>query len=110
MHMNTKQKQPVKLSREEKALQLFQAGAVKRIHDDCYMVRSQNPNPKNSREYEVIPSMNVCTCIDFERTGQNCKHAIATQLYRTSQIAAAVTAANLEAFSKFGKVVGVVTR
>ena len=71
LHMKQQTKQVVKLTREDKALQLFQAGAVSKIRDDLYHVKSQN-NP--SVEYEVIPSMNVCACIDFERTGLPCKH------------------------------------
>jgi hypothetical protein len=44
-------KQVVKLTREDKALQLFQAGAVSKISDDLYHVKSQ----KNlSVEYEII--------------------------------------------------------
>jgi hypothetical protein len=64
----SKAKQVVKLAREDKALQLFQAGAVSKskISDDLYYVKSQKKDA--SVEYEVIPSMNVCTCIDFERT------------------------------------------
>ena len=79
------------MSRQDKALLLYESGAVKRIHDDCYYVKSQNP--KSREEYEVIPSMNVCSCTDFERTGQPCKHVMSVQIYRTSQIAAVVTAA-----------------
>jgi SWIM zinc finger len=96
-------KRVVKLTREDKALQLFQAGAVSkdRISDDPYHVRSQK-NP--TVEYDVIPSMNVCTCIDFERTGLACKHIIATQIYRTSQIAATLTAAKIQALGKIGLV------
>jgi hypothetical protein len=91
------QKQRVKLAREDKALQLFKAGAVNKISDDLYHVRSQkNPSVK----YEVIPSMNVCTCVDFERTGLACKHAIAVQIYRTNQIAAVVTAAKIQTLNK----------
>jgi hypothetical protein len=92
----------VRLTREDKALQLFQAGAVSKISDDLYHVRSQK-DPMV--EYEVIPSMNVCTCIDFERTGQACKHIIATQIFRTSQIAATLTAAKLSALNKMGTMV-----
>jgi SWIM zinc finger len=80
-----------------------------RIHDDCYYVRSQNP--RSNREYEVIPSMNVCNCEDFLRNGLLCKHCLAVTLYRTQQIATAITAAKLEALSKLGgvvKAVGVV--
>jgi hypothetical protein len=87
-------KQLVKLTREDKALQLFQAGAVSKISDDLYHVRSQK---EANLEYEVIPSINVCTCIDFERNGQVCKHVIATQIFRTNQIAAALTAAKIQA-------------
>ncbi|MFL6341549.1 MAG: SWIM zinc finger family protein [Nitrososphaeraceae archaeon] len=47
----------------------------------------------------------VCTCIDFELTGRVCKHIIATQIFRTSQIAAALTAANIQALNKIGTVV-----
>ena len=48
--------------REDKALQLYQAGAVSKskISDDLYHVKSQK-DP--TTEYEVIPSMNVCTCM-----------------------------------------------
>jgi hypothetical protein len=92
-------KQLVKLTREDKALLLFKAGAVSKISDDMYRVKSQK-DP--SKEYEVIPSMNVCTCIDFERTGQACKHIIATQIWRTSQIAAILTAAKIQALNKIG--------
>jgi SWIM zinc finger len=95
-------KQLAKLTREDKALQLFQAGAVSKISDDLYHVKShKDPH----MQYEVIPSMNVCTCVDFERTGHACKHIIATQIYRTSQIAAALTAAKIQALNKVGKVV-----
>ena len=67
--------------------------------------QSQNQKEKNpSTEYEVIPSLNVCTCIDFERTGQVCKHCIAVQIYRTSQIAAALTAAKISALNRIGRV------
>jgi hypothetical protein len=92
----------VKLTREDKALELFKAGAVSKISDDLYRVRSQT---NESTEYEVIPSMNVCTCIDFERTGLPCKHIIATQILRTSQIAAVVTAVKIQALSKIGAVI-----
>ena len=92
----------VKLTREDKALQLFQAGAVSKIRDDLYHVKSQR-DP--TVVYEVIPSMNVCTCIDFERAGRACKHIIATQIWRTSQIAATLTAAKIQALNKIGKVV-----
>jgi SWIM zinc finger len=70
-----------KLTREDKALLLFKAGAVSRVEDDLYHVKSQKDA---SIQYEVIPSMNVCTCIDFERTGRPCKHIFATQIWRTS--------------------------
>lgn len=90
-------KQILRLKREDKALQLFQAGAVSKISDDLYHVKSQK-DP--SIEYEVIPSMNVCTCIDFERNGLPCKHVIATQLFRTSQLAATLTAAKIQALTK----------
>ena|SRR5215217_7227283 len=92
-------KQLVKLTREDKALQLFKAGAVSKISDDLYHVKSQK-NP--SIGYEVIPSMNVCSCIDFEMTGLPCKHVIAVQVFRTSQIAATLTIAKIEALSKIG--------
>ena len=65
-----------------------------------YHVKSQK-----DPDIEVIPSMNVCTCIDFEITGQACKHIIVTQIWRTSQIAAALTAAKIQALGKMGKVV-----
>ena len=97
-----KRKQIVKLTREDKALQLFKAGAVTKISDDLYHVRSQK-DP--STEYEVIPSMNVCTCVDFERTGYPCKHIVATQIWRTSQIAATLTAAKIQALNRIGRVV-----
>ena len=47
----------VKLTiREDKALQLFQAGVVSRVSDGLYHVKSQkDPNVK----YEIIPSLNV---------------------------------------------------
>ncbi|MFL6399053.1 MAG: SWIM zinc finger family protein [Nitrososphaeraceae archaeon] len=48
--------------------------------------------------------MNICTCIDFERTGHACKHIIATQIFRTSQIAAVVMAAKIQALNKIGMV------
>jgi hypothetical protein len=92
----------VKLTREDKALQLFQAEAVSKISDDLCHVKSQK-NPMV--EYEVIPSMNVCTCVDFERNGQACKHIIATQIFRTSQIAATLTAAKISALNKTGMVI-----
>jgi hypothetical protein len=94
MKQQTKQ-QLVKLTtREDKALQLFQAGAVSKISDDLYHVKSQNQKKDASVvEYEIIPSMNVCTRIDFEKNGVACKHVIATQIFRTNQIAAAITAA-----------------
>jgi hypothetical protein len=101
--MNKQQvKQLVRLTREDKALQLFKAGAVSRISDDLFYVKSQN-DP--GIEYEVIPSMNVCTCVDFERTGRSCKHIIAAQIFRTCQIAAALTAAKIQTPNKVGKVV-----
>jgi hypothetical protein len=94
-------KRAVKLTREDKALLLFKAGAVSKVSDDLYHVKSQK-DP--SVQYEVIPSMNVCTCIDFERRGLPCKHIIATQIYRASQIQAVVTAAKIQALSKIGVV------
>jgi SWIM zinc finger len=97
--MKQQTKQVAKLTREDKALQLFKASAVNRISDDLYHVRSQK-NP--SVVYEVTPSMNVCTCIDFERNGLPCKHVIAVQIYRSSQIAATLTAAKIEALNKIG--------
>ena len=97
-----KRKQIVKLTREDKALELFKAGAVSKISDDLYHVKSQ-ADPSN--EYEVIPSMNVCTCIDFEKRGLPCKHVIAVQIYRSSQIAAVVTAAKIQAVDKIGMVI-----
>ena len=97
-----KQKQLVKLmTREDKALQLFKVGAISRVSDDLYDVKSQKDA---NVEYEVIPSLNVCTCIDFERTGRLCKHIIAVQIYRTSQIAAALTAAKIQSLNKIGRV------
>jgi hypothetical protein len=103
--MKQQTKQVVKLTREDKALQLFQAGAVSKIRDDLYHVKSQN-NP--SVEYEVIPSMNVCACIDFERTGLRCKHVIATHVFRTSRIAAVVMAAKVQALNKI--IIGVAVK
>jgi predicted nucleic acid-binding Zn finger protein len=94
-------KQQQKTTRADKALEIVQSGGVVRIHDDCYYVKSQNP--KNNREYEVIPSMNVCNCEDFLRNGVPCKHCIAVQIHRTNQIQAVL----LEALSKLGKVVKV---
>jgi len=102
MHMKRQQTKVVKLlTREDKALELFRAGAVSRISDDLYYVKSQKDR---ANEYEVIPSMNVCTCIDFEMTGLPCKHVIATQIYRSSMIAAAFTAAKIQALNRMGKV------
>jgi hypothetical protein len=46
--------------------------------------------------------MNVCTCIDFKRNGHACKHIIATQIFRTSQITAVITAAKVQALNKIG--------
>jgi hypothetical protein len=67
-------------------------------------VKSQNEkNP--GVKYEVIPSINVCTCIDFERNGLPCKHIIATQIYRTSQIAATLMAAKIQALNKIEAVI-----
>jgi hypothetical protein len=101
--VNQIQKQLVrKLTREDRALQLFQAGAISKISDVLYHVRSQKDA---SVEYEVIPSIGVCTCIDFERNGLPCKHIIATQIWRTSQIAATLTAAKIQALHKVGMVV-----
>jgi hypothetical protein len=96
-------KQIVKLTREDKALQLSNAGAVSKdkISDNLYHVKSEKDS---SIEYEVIPSMNVCTCIDFERNGLPCKHVIAVQIYRTNQIAAVVTAAKIQALNGIGAV------
>jgi SWIM zinc finger len=95
-------KHVAKLTQEDKALQLFQAGAVIKARDDLYRVKCQK-DPMV--EYEVIPSMNVCTCVDFERNGRHCKHIIATQIWRTSQIAATLTAAKIQELNKIGKVV-----
>ena len=92
----------MELTREDKALQLFKAGAVGKISDDLYHVKSQR-DPSN--EYEVIPSMNVCTCIDFEKMGLPCKHVIPVHIYRSSQIAAVITAAKIQALSKIGAVI-----
>jgi hypothetical protein len=102
---NERTKVKTNLTREDMALELFQAGAVSKdkISDDLYYVKSQDQkNPDLA--YEVIPSMNVCTCMDFERTGLACKHIIATQVYRTSQIAATLTAAKIEALNRIGRV------
>jgi SWIM zinc finger len=107
--MNMKQqtvKQIGKLTREDKALQLFQAGAVSKISDDMYHVKSQSQSQKNEKkEYEVIPSLGVCTCIDFERNGLPCKHVIATQIFRMSHIAAILTAAKIQTLNKIGVVI-----
>jgi hypothetical protein len=102
MNMEQQTKYVVKLTREDKALLLFQAGAVSKVKEDLYHVKSQK-NPMV--EYEVIPSMNVCTCIDFERNGHACKHIIATQIFRMSHIAAAIAAAKIQALNKMGTVV-----
>ena len=64
-----------------------------------------NSQENPSIAYQVIPSMNVCTCIDFERSGQACKHILATQIFRTREIAAATTAAKISALNKIGMVV-----
>ena len=64
--INVTMLQKNKTSRAAKAYQLFQTNAVKKIHDDLYFVRSQK-NPEV--EYEIVPSLNVCSCRDFERTG-----------------------------------------
>jgi hypothetical protein len=101
--VNQKQtKQLMKLTtRVDKALQLYQAGAVSKIRDDLYHVKSQK---EPTIKYEVILSMNVCTGIDFERTGKPCKHVIAVQIHRTNQIAAVVTAAKISKLNKIGMV------
>jgi hypothetical protein len=88
--MKQQSKQVVKLTREDKALLLFQAGEVSKVSDDLYYVKSQKDAMV---EYQVMPSLGVCTCIDFERNWLPCKHIIATQIFRTSQIAAALMAA-----------------
>ena len=64
--VKNKEKRLMKLTatREDKALQLFQIGAVTRKRDDLYCVRSQKDA---AVEYEVIPSLNVCTCVDLEK-------------------------------------------
>jgi hypothetical protein len=98
------QRQDVKLTREDKALQLFKAGAVSKVKEDLYHVKSQSQKKDAAAEYEVIPSIGVCTCIDFERNGHACKHIIATQIFRTSQIAA-VIAAKIQALNKIGAVI-----
>lgn len=89
----------VKLTREDKALQLYQAGKVKKIHDDCYYVRSQT---NEKIEYEVVPSIGACNCEDFLRTGLPCKHCIAVTLFRTAQIQAMMTIASIQALNKIG--------
>jgi uncharacterized Zn finger protein len=105
MNMKQQAKQLVKLTREDKALELFQAGAVSKVKEDLYHVKSQSQKKDAAIEYEVIPSIGICTCIDFERNGHACKHIIATQIFRTSQIAATITAAKISALNKMGKVV-----
>jgi hypothetical protein len=96
-------KQIVKLTREDKALELFQAGViVSKVKEDLYHVKSQKDT---TVEYEVIPPLGVCTCIDFERNGHACKHIIATQIFRTSHIATTLTAAKISALNKMDKVV-----
>src|SRR5919199_560053 len=99
MKQQTKQVVKKLTTREDRGLALFQAGAVRKESDDLYHVKSQK-DP--STEYEVIPSMNVCSCIDFEMNGLPCKHVIAVQIYRSSQIAATITAAKIEALNKIG--------
>jgi len=91
-------------TRADKALEIVQSGGVLKVHDDAYFVKSQS-DKTGKKEYEVIPSLNVCSCIDFERTGLPCKHCQAVQIYRVAQIQVAITAAKLEALSKLGKVV-----
>jgi hypothetical protein len=50
--MNQQQsKQIVKLTREDKALQLFQAGAVSKVSDDLYYVKSQKDPSVKYEEY-----------------------------------------------------------
>lgn len=93
-------KQVVRLTLEGRAFLLFQAGAVCKVSEDLSL-REKNPSIK----YVVIPSLGVCSCIDFERTGQACKHVIATQIFRTNQTAAALTAAKIEALNKMGAAV-----
>ena len=61
--MLLRNKEQSKLTREDKALQLFRAGAFSKVSDDLYHMRSQK---YSNVGYEVIPSMGVCICADFD--------------------------------------------
>src|SRR5688572_16744733 len=74
----TKDRQPDTRTRSERAHQIvFQAGAISRLDDNTYQVRSQSGN--GSYVVVITPFSKKCNCPDHVYRNVQCKHIIAIE-------------------------------
>ncbi len=95
-------KQVTKLTREEKAWQIYEAGLVMKQTDDIYWVQSQKDNTKG---YQVVFPIKQCECMDFLRTQEVCKHWMAVQIVKMQEIKNVLQGIQVKALSKVGDVI-----
>ncbi len=63
-------------SREERGLNLFELGHVKRVNENAYIVASQSSN--GTYEVSRVNAKWVCECLDHKNRQVSCKHIYAT--------------------------------
>jgi hypothetical protein len=95
----SKQVTTKKLTNLERGKRMFEAGVkVERINDNLYKVPSES---RPGVFHEVIPYLNVCSCENFERYAEPCKHFYLVQFIRLKEM---LPDSQVKALSKVGVV------
>ncbi len=82
----------------ERGKRMFEADStVERITDDLYEVPSES---RVGKIHQVIPSLKVCTCENFQRYGEPCKHFYLVQFVRAAAIKTMLAENQVKALSK----------
>ncbi len=94
----SKQVTAKKLSNFEKGKRMFLAGCkVEKVNDNLYKVPSES---RPGVVHEVIPYLKVCSCENFERCCEPCKHFYLVQFVRAAAIKTMLSDYQIKAISK----------
>lgn len=98
----SKQVTTTRLTRQEKAWQIYEAGLVMKQTDDIYWVQSQE-DPEQG--YQVVFPIKKCECLYFLRTNDICKHWMAVQIVKLQEMKKVWHEMQVKALSKVGEVI-----
>jgi hypothetical protein len=102
MSREKEKQQKVKLTKKEKGRRIFEKGGIKKVNDNLYKVPSET---RPGKYHEVIPYLNVCSCENFEREAEPCKHCFAVQFEREAEIQKIISERVNKAISKIAVVI-----